>query len=474
MSSRQFLAFDLGAESGRGILGIVEGGKLTLEELHRFPNDPVRLPTGFHWDTLRLFREILQGLTIAGRRKLPLEGIGIDTWGVDFALLGSTGELTENPRHYRDARNHGMLDRICKVIPRERIFEETGIQFMQINSLYQLYSAKLAGSPGLQAADTLLFMPDLLNYWLTGVKKAERTIASTSQFYNPATRQWATSLFNDLDLPVRILAELVDPGTLLGPLTANDSGLAGTPVIATAGHDTAAAVAAVPATSRDFCYISSGTWSLMGVELDAPLITPQTLAHNFTNEAGAGNTIRLLKNIAGLWLLQECRRDWALNGSQYSYEDLTRLAEAAPAYDGYIDPDAFLDPGHMPDRIRSWCKSHGQPIPVGDASMARAILQSLARRYSQVLDILELLTGRHIPVVHIVGGGSKNRFLNQLVADAANRPVIAGPVEATAIGNILVQAIGVGAISGVPEARELVRNSFPVETFLPAATATVN
>ncbi|HUS08090.1 MAG TPA: rhamnulokinase family protein [Bryobacteraceae bacterium] len=474
MNSRHFLAFDLGAESGRAMFAVLDQGTLRLEELHRFANEPVCLPTGLHWDMLSLFREILRGLRLAGARGVPLDGIGIDTWGVDFALLGATGELTENPRHYRDPRNYSAMQKIFDLIPRERIFQETGIQFMQINSLYQLYAAKLAGSPGLKSAETLLFIPDLLNYWLTGVKKAERSIASTSQFYNPATRQWTAALLNDLQLPAGILPGIVDPGTLLGPLIAQGTGLEGTPVFATAGHDTAAAVAAVPATSRDFCYISSGTWSLMGVELDGPLVNQQSLAHNFTNEAGVGNTIRMLKNIAGLWLLQECRRDWALQGSEYSYEELTRMAEAAAPYSGYIDPDAFINPGHMPDQIRRWCEANGQPVPVEHAGMARAIFHSLAHRYCQVLDVLELLTGRHIPVIHIVGGGSRNRFLNQLVADAAGRPVIAGPVEATAIGNVLVQAMGAGALSGLAAARELVRNSFPVETFLPAQGATVN
>ena len=471
MSPKRFLACDLGAESGRVMLGTIADDALKLEELHRFPNEPVPLPTGLYWDMLRLFHEILNGLRVAGRlRRLPVDGIGIDTWGVDFGLLGADGALVDNPRHYRDSRNNGMLEKTFAVVPRAQIFAETGVQFMQINSLYQLHAMALANSGTLERAATLLFIPDLLNYWLTGEKKAEVTIASTSQFYDPAKKTWASGMLEKLGIPTAMLPQIVAPGLELGPLldhVGDYTGLGPVTVYASAGHDTAAAVAAVPAQDSDFCYISSGTWSLMGVELDAPLINSQTLALNFTNEAGVAGTTRLLKNIAGLWLLQECRRAWALTGTEYSYDELTQAAAEAEPYPGYIHPDAFLEPGHMPARIAAYCDSTGQPVPGTHGAMARAILEGLARRYREVLDNLESLTGRRLNVIHIVGGGSRNRLLNQLVANATGRTVLAGPAEATAIGNVLVQAIGAGVIPDLAAARRLVARSFPVDRFDP-------
>ena len=458
------LAFDLGAGSGRAILGTLEDGKLELQELHRFPNTPVQLPTGLYWDTLRLFQEIRQALTIAGRqRRLKIDAIGVDTWGVDFGLLGADGALVDNPRHYRDARTNGMLERTFAVVPREEIFEATGIQFMQLNTLYQWHAMKLAGAPALGVAKRLLFMPDLLNYWLTGMVRTERTIASTSQFYDPRSGQFAENLLSRLGLDASILPEIVDPGTLLGPLLpeiAESTGLGPVPVYATGCHDTASAVAAVPAEGNDWCYVSSGTWSLLGVELDQPVIDANSLAQNFTNEAGAGGKIRFLKNIAGLWLLEECRSAWALEGHKFAHgELLSRAAEARPST-AIINPDAFLEPGRMPERIAAHCRETGQAVPEDPGQMTRVILESLAERYRQVLEILESLTHRSIGVIHIVGGGSQNRLLNQLVAEVTGRVVRAGPAEATAAGNILIQAIGAGVLSGLAEAREVVRCSF--------------
>lgn len=460
-----YLALDLGAESGRAILGSIENGTLHLEELHRFPNTPVRTPSGLYWDTFRLFHEIQQGLAVAGReRKLKLDGIGVDTWGVDFGLLARDGSLVSNPMHYRDSRNDGMMERTFAVVPRDEIFAHTGLQFMQLNSLYQLYAIKLGGSGALDVAKTLLFMPDLLNYWLTGVKRAELTIASTAQFYNPVAKRWATELFDRLGLPSAILPEIVTPGTALGPLlphVAEAAGLGQVTVYATAGHDTASAVAAVPAQGKDWCYISSGTWSLMGAELDSPVINDQVLAMNLTNEIGAASKIRLLKNIAGLWLLQECRKAWAIEGKQYSYAELADMAASAKPFGPILNPDAFLHPGQIPSKIAEYCRSTGQQPPEGPAATCRTILESLALRYRQVLESVEALLGRKLSVIHIVGGGSRNQVLNQLVADATGRTVVAGPTEATAAGNILVQAIGSGLLSGLDEAREVVRRSFP-------------
>lgn len=464
------LAFDLGATSGRTILGTLEGGRLSLEELHRFPNEPVQLPTGLYWDTLRLFHEIRRGLTIAGReRKLRIDGIAIDTWGVDFALLGDDGALVDNPRHYRDTRNNGIVERTFAAIPRNKIFQATGVQFMQINTLFQWYAMKLAASPALRTARRLLMMPDLLNYWLTGVQKNERTIASTSQFYDPRRRTWAEDLLSELGLDASLLGEIVDPGTRLGPLIAEISEASGTgpaQVFAIGSHDTASAVAAVPAEDNDgWCYISSGTWSLMGVELMEPVINEHSLALNFTNEVGVGGRIRLLKNIAGLWLLEECKRAWALEGREFSYAQLMEMAERAPSSGVVVDPDAFLEPGHMPERITSYCRNRGFPAPDNPGAICRLILESLAAKYQKVLESLETLTARRISVIHIVGGGSQNRLLNRLVAEATGRVVLAGPAEATAAGNILTQAIAAGELSGLDDLRAVVRRSFPVERF---------
>jgi rhamnulokinase len=468
-----YLAFDLGAESGRAILGTLTAGSLRIEELHRFPNTPVHVFDAIYWDTLRLWHEIQRGLAIAGReRGLALDGIAIDTWGVDFALLGADGALADNPRHYRDSRTAGVMEKLFDIVPRTEVFAQTGIQFMQLNSLYQLYALKLAGSPALARAERLLFMPDLLNYWLTGIARAELTIASTSQFYDPRRKTWAVDLLERLGLPIHILPEIVAPGTRLGPLlpsVAERAALGPVPVYATGCHDTASAVAAVPAEGSRWCYISSGTWSLMGAELDAPIINDRSLAQNLTNEAGAAGKVRFLKNIAGLWLLQECRRAWALAGHEYNYNDLVRMAAGAAPFRTAIDPDAFLEPGDMPRKIADHCRATGQTPPETPAEYTRAILESLARRYAEVLASLESLAGRRFDVIHIVGGGARNALLNQLVADATGRMVVAGPSEATAIGNILIQAIGAGELSGLDEARAIVRQSFPVETFRPTA-----
>ncbi|MBM3737102.1 MAG: rhamnulokinase [Acidobacteria bacterium] len=470
--ARAYLAIDLGAESGRVLHGTLDGGRLSLEDLHRFPNQPVRLPTGLYWDSLRLWHEILQGLANAARRGIAPSGIGVDTWGVDIALLGADGALVDNPRHYRDARNAGMPERLFAEVPRDEVFGQTGIQIMPINSLYQWYAMQRAHSPALRAARTLLFMPDLFNYFLTGVLRAETTIASTSQFYNPATHGWAASLLARLGLDPHLLPNLIPAGSRLGPLlphVASQTGLdPATPVFAAPGHDTAAAVAAVPAQTEDgWCYISSGTWSLMGVEIPAPVINETTLAMNYTNEVGVGNRIRLLKNIAGLWVLQECRRGWAAHGQDYSYEQLAHMAAGAAPFQAVIQPDAFLDPDSMPARIAGYCRRTNQPPVTAPGDVCRVILESLALRYRQVLENLETITGRSIRVIHIVGGGSRNELLNQLAADATGRTVIAGPAEATAAGNVLVQAMGDGALSGLAQVRSVVRDSFEVRQFDP-------
>jgi len=356
------------------------------------------------------------------------------------------------------------------VAPREEIFAETGLQFLQFNTLFQLYAMKLAAAPALEVAERLLMMPDLMNYWLCGEKANELTDVSTTQCYNPVRRSWAKGLLERLGLPLNIFGEIVPPGTRLGallPQVADTTGLPDVPVYATASHDTAAAVAAVPAEGEDWCYISSGTWSLVGVELAEPVINSKSLEWNLTNEIGFGGSIRLLKNVAGLWLLQECRRSWMADGAEYDYGELTRLAAEARPFAAVIHPDAFLHPGRMPERIAAYCRRTGQTPPASVGEFSRTILESLALRYRQVLEGLESVTGRQIKIIHIVGGGSRNHVLNQLVADATERLVVAGPAEATAAGNVLVQAIGAGELAGLAEARALVRRSSDLKMFEP-------
>ena len=469
---KRYLAFDLGAESGRAMLGALDGGRLTLEELHRFANQPVRLPGGLYWDIFRLFHDIVEGLRVAGRdRKLSLDGVAVDTWGVDLGFVGADGSLVDNPRHYRDARTQGEEARVFEKVPKDQVFAATGIQFMELNSLIQWHAAARLETPGLAVAKRLLFVPDLLSYWLSGVQANELTIASTSQFYDPAGRRWATGLLEKLGLDARLLGEIVLPGYRLGsllPHLQDHTGLGEVPVYATASHDTASAVAAVPASgSEPWCYISSGTWSLMGVELPEPIVTPDALALNYTNEVGAEGKVRLLKNIAGLWVVQELRRAWKLEGTGYSYEQLARMAGDARPFQAVISPDDFLEPGHMPERIATYCQKTGQAVPDGPGAMVRTVLESLALRYRQVLAGLESLIGKRIETIHIVGGGSKNTLLNQFVADASGRKVVAGPTEATAAGNILVQAMGGGVVKNLAEVRQVVRASFPLETYTP-------
>jgi len=466
-----YLAADLGAESGRVILGSLEGGRLEIEEIRRFPNQPVELPSGLYWDAFRLFHEIVEGLTTAGReRHVKPAGIGVDTWGVDFGLLAADGGLIDCPRHYRDPRTNGIPERLFKTVPRTEVFARTGIQIMSINSLYQLYAMRLAHSAALDGARRLLFMPDLLNYWLTGIERNEVTISSTSQFYDPKARRFAADMMERLDLPSRILAELIEPGSTLGPLLprlAESTGVGPVPVHAVGSHDTASAVAAVPARGDGWCYISSGTWSLMGVECAAPVIDEQSYSLNLTNEAGVAGRTRLLKNIAGLWLLQECRRAWAAQGERFGYEELMQMAETAGPARTIIDPDDFLQPGDMPARIAAWCGERSLEAPKTKGEFCRTILESLAHRYCDVLQGLEGLTRSRIHTIHIVGGGSRNSLLNQLVADATGRKVVAGPIEATAAGNLLVQTIGAGEVSGIEAARKIVRQSFPITEFEP-------
>jgi rhamnulokinase len=472
-----FLAFDLGAESGRAVVGRFDGERLSLEEMHRFANGPTRIHNSLHWNVLNLFAEMKYGLAeTVNEHGVAVASFGVDAWGVDFSLLDRTGNLVGNPYHYRDSRTDGMVEKACEIVPREEIFSQTGLQFMQLNSLFQLFAMAQQNSPALEIADTLLFMPDLFHYWFTSQKVNEFTIASTSQCYNMQQKRWATPLLERLGLPTDIFQEVVQPGTELGPMLpsiAEELGLRGTIVVITPGsHDTASAVAAVPVAETDkesFAYLSSGTWSLMGVETTDPIVNEHSLAYNFTNEGGVQNTIRLLKNIMGLWLVQESRRTWAQQDEDLSYDALTRLASQATPFAAIVDPDdaSFLAPGDMPARIRDFCQRTGQTLPDGKGAVVRCALESLALKYRWVSEKAEEITGRTLTAVHIVGGGSRNQLLNQFTANATGRRVVTGPIEATAIGNILMQMLALGHISSLSEGRELVRRSFPVETYEP-------
>jgi rhamnulokinase len=466
--SAGYLAVDLGAESGRVVLGRFDGGRVSLEEVHRFPNTPVRLPDGLHWNVLRILSEIKDGLAKAVREE-EIEGVGIDSWGVDFGLLDREGSLVSNPYHHRDARTEGMMEEAFGLVGKEEIYRTTGIQFLPINTLYQLLAMR--GSPLLEAAETMLLIPDLMNYWLTGEKACEYTNATTTQLLDLEAGGWSTDLLRRLDLPSRILAPIVQPATELGPLLpeVTEEVGAGPPVFAVASHDTASAVVAVPAEGEDFAYISSGTWSLVGVELPGPVATEEGLKANFTNEGGFGGKTRLLKNVMGLWLLQECRRQWVREGHEYSYEELARLAEDAPPAGPLVDPDhpAFLAPGDMASRIRSFCEKTGQSPPEEPAALARCVFESLALKYRHAVEQAESLAGRAIGAVNVVGGGSQNSLLCQLTADAMRRPVLAGPAEATALGNLMVQAHARGHLASLEEVREAVRRSVEVREYEP-------
>ncbi|MCZ7571341.1 MAG: rhamnulokinase [Ardenticatenaceae bacterium] len=473
-----YLAVDLGASSGRVVLGRWDGDRFALQELHRFPNGPVNILSHWYSDVLRLWSEIKAGLAhYAGQFDTPLAGIGVDTWGVDCALLDRAGHLLGNPYHYRDARTDGVMERAFERVPRHRIFEQTGLQFIQFNTLFQLYSTVLAAEPQLEMADTLLMLPDLFHYWLTGRKVSEYTIASTSQMLHARDRRWATELLADLGLPAHLLPPIVAPGTVFGDLRPEVMAEVGirraVPVIAPGSHDTASAVAAVPDLDADSAYISSGTWSLMGVETAEPIINERALALNFTNEGGVANTIRLLKNIAGLWLIQESQRQWQREGQTYSVDRLLALADRAEPFRSLVDPDApdFLSPGDMPAAIRAYCRRTGQPQPESVGTVVRCCLESLALKYRRVLDDLETLIGRRIETIRIVGGGSLNRQLCQFTADACERAVVAGPVEATALGNIMLQAIATGHLPDVTSGRQAVAASVRRQHYEPSPSA---
>lgn len=470
------LAFDLGASSGRAMIGELNDldGKpvLSVREIHRFSNDPVQVGGHLHWDILRLLHEIKTGIRKAHREGVELLSFGIDSWGVDFGLLDKNGELLANPYHYRDPYTVGIMEELFESIGKERLFAEGGLQFLNFNSIYQLYAMKKMGKSALAQAETFLMIPDLLLYFLTGEKVSEFTNASTTQMVHPQTREWNVKLLQELGLPTHILLPLVQPGTIVGKLSASvcdELGVPAIPAVAVATHDTASAVAAVPASKSPFAYLSCGTWSLLGTELKAPVTTAQAMEWNFTNEGGVDGTYRVLKNIMGLWLLQECKRTWDANGEVHSFSELVELAQQAPAFASFIDPDddRFMQPLHMPDKIREYCRETGQKVPETVGEITRCILESLACRYRETLERAEQLAGATFDGLHMVGGGINNRLLCQMTANAIQRPVWAGPVEGSAIGNMIMQFRAHGAFASLLEAREAIGRSFPYETYLP-------
>lgn len=473
------LAIDLGAESGRGILGRFDGSMITLEVLHRFANGPVTIREMLYWDPLRLWSEMKHALALAAQQG-TLASLGVDTWGVDFALLDEYHELLGNPRHYRDPHTETTMQEAFKLVPAERIFAQTGIQFMRFNSLFQLLALNKAKSTSMRVARHMLFMPDLFHYWFSGELANEASIVSTSQCYNPTKRDWAWPLIEQFALPHELFGKMVPSGTKLGnllPSVAQDAGITtAVPVIAPASHDTAAAVAAVPARGDDWCYLSSGTWSLMGVELPKPVINEEVRAANFTNEGGVEGTTRFLKNIMGMWLVQECKRSFARAGHDFNYDQLAKQAEEATPFAAIINPDdaSFLLPRDMPTAITEFCQRTGQTPPASAGAFIRCCLESLALRYRWTKEKLTALTGRKINVIHIVGGGCQNKLLNQMTADATGCQVLAGPVEATALGNLLTQAMGLKLVGSLQQLRDVIRCSFPLEKFEPASSSAWN
>lgn len=481
---KHYLALDMGAESGRAILGSFESGKLSLSEEHRFLTGAESVPTMYPdripqeldsdcsllWDFTRFWHEIKKSINLVGK-KAKIESLGVDTWGVDFVLLDKNGMLLSAPFNYRDPRSNGMMEEAFKRISRERIFELTGIQFMSINALYHLLALSVRQDPQYSVVDKFLMVPDLFHYWLSGIAVAEFTETTTSQIYNTRSREWSDEIINAMEFPRHIFPEVVQPGTILGPLRKSVALEVGTDalVIAPASHDTGSAAAAVPAEVEDFIWISSGTWSIVGMNVKEPVINELSYKYNFTNEGGVDGKYRFSKNVMGLWVVQQCRLQWLEEGKDYSYTELTLAAKAAPHLKSFVDPDysGFLRPGRMAEKVKEYCQLTHQPIPQSEGEIIRAALQGLALRYRYVIESLEEVSGRKMSTIHIVGGGTKNQLLSQFTADALGRRVITGPIEATGIGNIMIQAIANKDVENWQEGISIIRNSFEILTFEP-------
>lgn len=472
--TKRVLAFDFGASSGRAIIGCFDGDKITLEEVHRFSNDPVSVGGTVYWDVLRLFYEIKQGI-IKAKIAGGFDSIGIDTWGVDFGLIDSEGKLMENPVHYRDARTVGLVDEAFKTMPKEKLYGITGIQFMELNTLFQLISLKKYRPWMLERADKMLFMPDLFGYMLTGKMCAEYSIASTSQLIDLDKRMWSKEILDAFGIKESVFAPLVQPGTVLGELSkevCEECGVDPVPVISVCGHDTQSAITSVPCENGDFAFLSSGTWSLFGTELDKPIVNETSMNINITNEGGFDGSTGFLKNIIGLWLIQESRRQWKREGKEYSYADLEKLALAAEPFKCFIDPDApeFVPHGNIPERVREFCRKTGQYVPETVGEIMRCIYESLAMKYRLTFEKLRECTERDYPVIHVIGGGTKDGLLCQMTANSCDRTVKAGPIEATVMGNVAVQLMSDGSVKNIGQARKIVANSSELKTFEPKDT----
>ncbi len=476
MSEHHYIACDLGADSGRVILGTLKEGKITLEEVHRFSNGVSKVQGSFRWNILRIFEELKAGLRKVAAKNVEAEGLSVDSWGVDYVYFNQRQPMLALPYQYRDSRTDAPYAKALETIGQEKIFSETGIQFMSINTLYQLIDDVEHNADVIGIADQFLCIADYLNYLFSGVSRAEESLASTTQIYNPTTRQWSTELIKAIGMPERLFPEIVPSGAKIGALTpaiTEETGLGAVPVIATCSHDTGSAVAAVPAKGTGWAFLSSGTWSLIGVELPKPLINAKVLENNFTNEAGYGGTTRFLKNIVGLWLLQESRREWIRQGQSMSWDDLDVMAEASEPFRSLIDPNApcFLKPDQMPQKIAAYCRETGQPVPETPGQVTRCIFESLAFSYRLMLQKMEELTGTAIDRVHIVGGGTKSPLLNRYAANGTGRTILTGPVEATACGNILIQALALGHLASLDELRQTVAASFPINEYKPQDVA---
>lgn len=470
-----FLAFDLGATSGRSILGTFDNGKLELRELTRFGNDILQIQGKYYWNIYSIYNSIKEGMRAAASLDIAINAIGIDTWGVDFVYVAEDGTILNLPRSYRDPYTERSPEKYFKLIPKEEVYKLTGIQIMNFNSLFQLYAAKMEKSAALQSAKEILFLPDALSYLLSGNKACEYTIASTSQFLNPLTKKIENKLLEAIEIHPSVIPPLIKPGKVVGLLRdsiAKECGLNTIPIIAVAGHDTASAIVSIPAKNKKFAYISSGTWSLMGIEVDEPIINEQSYKMNFTNEGGVEGTIRFLKNITGMWLLEQCRKEWEQLGRTYTYDEIIKMAKTAKGFQCFVDPDdaVFANPESMIESIIKFCTDSGQSAPKEDAEFIRCIFESLALKYKYVLSCLCELSPHAIEVLHIIGGGSQNKLLNQFTANATGLPIVAGPYEATAIGNIMMQAKGLGLVKSLKEIRAIINESFTLESYEPQDT----
>ncbi len=472
---KNVLAFDFGASSGRAILASYENGKISLKEVHRFSNDPVKVNGTLYWDVLRLFFEIKQGI-VKAKNAGGFESIGIDTWGVDFGLIDKEGRLLENPVHYRDLRTAGLVEEAFKDMPKEKLYGITGIQFMELNTLFQLISLRRQRPELLKRADKMLFMPDLFAYFLTGKQCAEYSIASTSQIIDLNTKSWSDEILDTFDIEKSLFPPIVQPGTVLGELTdeiCEECGVEKVPVISVCGHDTQSAITAVPCPEGDFAFLSSGTWSLFGTELDKPIVNEESLKINITNEGGMGDTTGFLKNIIGLWLIQESRRQWQREGKDYSYAELEKLALCEKPFKCFIDPDApeFTPQGNIPRRVREFCEKTGQYVPQSVGEIMRCIYESLAMKYRLTFHKLCECTGKDFPVIHVIGGGTKDGLLCKMTANSCNRTVKAGPIEATVMGNVAVQFMSDGTIDSISSARKAVAASENLKIYEPCEAA---